>query len=107
MYSGLALRMLGIGGGLARNVVLQTTDPTTGKPLVKSLGGCVLIVTGSEIAIHPAKESNECVFPRLLHDSFANQNHWQVEVYPASAIIRLTRWFQNQDLSAASRSAGH
>lgn len=97
LFMGAALRMLCIGGGIPRELTIQTTDPSTGKPKVKVIDGCLLLAAGDAISIHPVKDENPnsdavykaCMLPSLLHDSSAAPDKWLVETYPASAIIRL------------------
>jgi hypothetical protein len=96
---GVALRMLGIGGGLAREVTLQTTDFVSGKQTVRVIDGCLLLSTSDAISLHPVHAAKEdaaalmrtaCVLPKMLHDISASPDRWSVETYPASSVIRLT-----------------
>ena len=89
MYGGLSLRMLGIGGGIAREVTLRSYDAGNGHPVIKTVSGCLLIRTGDEIAIHPTSRPKDCQLTQFLHDSFTNRDRWDVEVYPASTIVEI------------------
>jgi hypothetical protein len=99
LLAGAALRMLGIGGGMAREVTLQTTDPVSGKQTVRVIDGCLLLSTSDSISLHPVYTAKQdiaaliratCVLPRMLHDISASPDQWSVETYPASSVIRVT-----------------
>jgi hypothetical protein len=94
---GAALRMLGIGGGIPREVTLLTTDPVSGKPAVRVIDGCLLLLTSDAISLHQVpNESGKnsmqtaCVLPRMLHDISDASDRWSVETYPASSVVRVT-----------------
>jgi hypothetical protein len=105
LYGGLSLRILGIGGGLPREVTLRTYEVTSGGPLIRTLNGCVLIKTGDEIAIHPTLSPSECQLTRVLHDSFANRSQWAVEVYPASMVVQVRNSFLTTHAALPSNGA--
>jgi hypothetical protein len=91
MYGALTLRMLGVGGGIPREVTLRTIDPTSGSSVIMKTQGCVLIKTGDEIAIHPNAHFDECELARLLRDSSTDRDGWTVDAYPASQIIQISK----------------
>lgn len=92
---GLALRVLGIGGGIPISVTVRTMLPGTQDTLAKSKTGCLIIKSGSEMILkpldHPTSEiCNPPIFVTLLKTNYDRiPMYSQVEVIPVLQIIQV------------------
>ncbi len=94
---GLALRVLGIGGGIPISVTIKTMQPGTQETVAKIKTGCLIIKSGSEIIIRTTdnmapKSCNPSIFINPSMESAGRIPMFsQVEVFPTSQIIQINK----------------
>lgn len=94
---GLALRVLGIGGGIPISLTIKTMQPGTQETVAKTKTGCLIIKSGSEIIIRTTdniapKTCNPSIFANISMESIGRiQMFSQVEVFPISQIIQINK----------------
>lgn len=91
MYGAASLRVLGIGGGLPREIALRTIDAGSGTSVIKVITGCLLLRAGGEVAIHPESDPKSCTLSYVLHhDDTSQKPPWRVDTYSDVDILRLS-----------------
>jgi hypothetical protein len=91
-FGAISLRMLGIGGGIPCEITLRTFDPSSGQRVVSVERGCLLITTGNEVALHPAKNAvaGACALAQVLGHRNDTASRWSVDIYPQSEIVKIS-----------------
>ena len=81
-----------IGGGIPCDVVVRTFDPSNSALVVSVERGCLLIATGNEIALHPAKDAGRsgCTLAQVVGHQDNEASRWDVDIYPQSAIVKMS-----------------
>ena len=94
---GLALRVLGIGGGIPISLTIMTIQPGTQETVARTKTGCLIIKSGSEVIIKTTdnvapKTCNPSIFANLSMESASRiQMFSQVEVFPTSQVIQINK----------------
>jgi len=93
---GLALRFLGIGGGVPVRMLVKTEELGTAQTIAKDVKGCLILATGSVVLISPVDHREEC----HLKASFgvgvqASPGRYDtVERYALSDVLKFSRFPQ-------------